>query len=197
MSSPGAARFSAISRLPYSKSAAAGRGAAVARLAEIAIVVVERRVGPGEQLVAIRLRHAEQARDRLQRQLGGDVEEEVARAARRDRVEDRRACARAARLRAPRARAATAGVSRAGGAPVARVVHHVEQHARRRSRAAGPRSACRRRRARRRLRTRSVAASRAPRRRRRSATAPRSPRRPACARVGGWNQTGASRAQAA
>ena len=101
-------------------------GARVA-LAEVAAVVVEGGVGPGEEPMAIVLRHAEQAGDRLQRQLGGDVEQKIAAPAGDDGVDDRGRARPAARPRWRRAPAAT--TLPRGEAPealVARVVHHVQ-----------------------------------------------------------------------
>ncbi len=69
---------------------------------EIAVAVVEDRRGPGEQLVRVRLGHPEDLGDRLQRELGGHVDEEVARPALATRIED------------------PGGPGRAGTAPAAR-----------------------------------------------------------------------------
>jgi hypothetical protein len=69
-------------------------------LPELAVAVVHERRGPREDLVAIGLGHAEEARGDLQRQLGGDVAQEVAPALRYDGVEDRARCVRADRHRA-------------------------------------------------------------------------------------------------
>jgi hypothetical protein len=109
-------------------------------LAEVAAVVVEGGVGPREEPVAIVLRHAEQARDRLQRQLGGDVEQEVA-ARRARRAASTIAAVRLAELVSTRASAR--GDTVAGREPaealMARVVHHVEEDAGREPVGRGPR----------------------------------------------------------
>ena len=84
--------------------------------------------------MAVLLRHAEQARDRLQRQLGGDVEQEVAVRPRPTAASTiaRRPCAELVLENRQRARR-HASPSRAGGALVARIVHHVEEDAGRES----------------------------------------------------------------
>src|SRR5689334_11102187 len=58
-------------------------------LSGIAVVEVERGIGAVEKEMALLLRHPEQGGDRLQRELGRDVDEEVARAS-LDRVVDDR-----------------------------------------------------------------------------------------------------------
>ena len=156
----------------------------LARLAEIAVVVVERRVGPAEAAGGDRPAARRAAGDRLQRQLGGDVDQEVARPA-DGRVDDGRgALAQLVLQRAQRAR--RHGRRHEPADPlVARVVHHVEEHAGRepagqvldeRAAAVAAAAACPRR---------TCRVGRRRRRCRRSRAAPRSPRRPACAASAG------------
>jgi hypothetical protein len=128
MSSPGAVRFSAISHVPYSNMAALRRLHPRVDLAEVAPRVVERGVRPGEEAMAILLRDAEQAGDRLQRKLGGDVEQEVACAAGDRGVDDGGGPGAELLLqRRERARRHYAGCE-AAELLMARVVHHVQQH---------------------------------------------------------------------
>ena len=114
-----------------------GRGGpgALGVLAELAAVVVERGVGPAEQPVPVVLRDAEQVGDGLQRQLGGDVDHQVTGAG----AEAAAMAAAASTIGArPAPQLVLEGGQRArrhrrGEAPadllVARVVHHVQQHA--------------------------------------------------------------------
>ena len=55
---------------------------------EVRVLAGEHRVGPVEQLLAVLLRHADQVRDGLQRQLGGQLLDEVARAPRGRLLDD-------------------------------------------------------------------------------------------------------------
>ena len=77
-----------------------GRG-----LPRVVVVVVEGGVGPVEEEVPVLLGDAEERRDGLQGQLGGDVHEEVARVARQRVVEERVAPGSGARARADGGRA--------------------------------------------------------------------------------------------
>ena len=161
-------------------------------LARVAVVVVEGGVGPLEEQVAVGLGHAEQQGDGLERQLGGDVDEEVARAAAHHGVEDLVAAGGEVGFdlaEPPRA-------DRRGDDPadvlVAGVVLHVEEHAGGEARRGGPRSASRRRRDRRRCPTRTSPRPGRPTARRRGGSGTRSPRRRACAAVGSCQNTGAS-----
>ncbi len=149
-------------------------------LAEVAVVVVERRVRPREEPMAVGLRHAEQAGDRLQRQLGGHVDEEVAAAARDGGVEDRRRSLAQLVLQPGEHPRRHVAHRESAKTLMARVVHHVEQHAGGEAPRAGPRSACRRPHGRRHPPTRRSRRPSRPRRCRRSGSPPRTPRRPAC-----------------
>ena len=69
-------------------SSAAASPAVVAIALELGVVDADHAVGPVEELVAVLLGHAHHLGDGLQRQLGGDVDDEVALALLDDVVDD-------------------------------------------------------------------------------------------------------------
>ena len=76
MSSPGSSALRAANCMAYQINSPVEPQRVV--LGELGIVVADHLVGPVEQLVAVLQRNAEQSGDRLQRQLAGDLEDEVA-----------------------------------------------------------------------------------------------------------------------